>query len=294
MATTTPPDLLALPDDLLATPAARRALQSGLLAAKRSALASAERLARAGWPLLIAIISVSFLHIWDVIALIRPEYVQELQLHHGLYHFTAAAQTLAIDAAALYCVAAAALAGHAGGGDTRRWGIAFFLILTFALNAAYIVRHAPSIDPQLQAAVLPVLDLIFALTLPAFIPIAIVSVERGRAELERCRLLLLVETTALAALLDQAVVDQPAALAAPQPESPVKALQSIPGPVRSPGRPALELGELLKQAPAGSTVTRAGVMELLDCGSSTADRLIAEGIDAGQLERIARGQYRRL
>lgn len=294
MSTPIAPDLLALPDDLLATPAARRALQSGLLAAKRSALASAERLARAGWPLLIAIIGVSFIHIWDVIALIRPAFVHELVLPEGLYHLTAAAQTVAIDAAALYCVAAAALAGATSGTTGPRWGIRFFLLLTFLLNAAYIVRYAPALDPQIRAAVLPALDLLFAVALPAFIPSAIVSVERGRAELERCRLLLLVETTALEALLDQAVIDLPAAPAAPQPESPIKALQSIPGPVRSPGRPALELGELLKQAPAGSTVTRVGVMELLDCGSSTADRLIAEGIDAGALERIARGQYKRL
>src|SRR5579859_2744926 len=83
----------------LDTPAAQRALHMGLLHAKREAMRSAEQLIRWGRPLLIGIITVSFLHLWDTIAAIRPAFVAELRVPAWLYYATAAALTLAIDAA---------------------------------------------------------------------------------------------------------------------------------------------------------------------------------------------------
>src|SRR5579859_2205204 len=58
--------------DMLHSDAAKRALQRGLLEAKRQQLRRASLLARLGRPLLISIVFVSFVHILETIASIRP------------------------------------------------------------------------------------------------------------------------------------------------------------------------------------------------------------------------------
>lgn len=181
-------------------PDAARARQQGLLAARRSALRTAERLAVWGRPLLVGIIGVSFLHLWESIAAYQPEGVATLRLPDLAYHAAAAALTGAIDLAALYLVAANAVCVQAGQPE-RRGALRFFLGLTFLLNGAYLVRHAPSLPTGVQAALLPALDLLFVGLLPAFIPIAIVALEGALQRLGAARLSLLEETTVLRAML---------------------------------------------------------------------------------------------
>jgi hypothetical protein len=181
-------------------PEASRARQQGLLAARRSALRSAEHLGLWGRPLLVGIIGVSFLHLWESIAAYQPEGVATLRLPDLAYHAAAAALTGAIDLAALYLVAANAVCVQAGQPE-RRGALRFFLGLTFLLNGAYLVRHAPSLPAGVQAALLPALDLLFVVLLPAFIPIAIVALEGALQRLGAARLSLLEETTALRAML---------------------------------------------------------------------------------------------
>ncbi|KAB8142950.1 hypothetical protein F8S13_11955 [Chloroflexia bacterium SDU3-3] len=295
-------DLLQLDAALLETPAAKRALQVGLLQAKREALASAGVLARCGRPLLIAVIAVSFLHIWDTIALVKPTWVGELQLPAALYHATAGAFTLAIDAAAFYCVAASGTAALALGPQRRRWGVGFFMLLTFLLNAAYVVRYAPALDAAIRTGVLPLLDVLFAFLLPAFIPVAVVSVEGAAQRVELARLRLLVETTAL-----EELIQSPVKLGGQKPQ---KASQSILGETArlsvgasvealgeavagalSPGRPRYALADLVAHLPIGERRTRHELQQALGCGESTLDRLLAEAVTAGQVERAGRGMY---
>lgn len=295
-------DLLQLDPAMLETPTAKRALQVGLLQAKREALASAGQLARWGRPLLVAVIAVSFLHIWDTIALVKPTWVGELQLPAALYHATAGAFTLAIDAAAFFCVAASGTAVLALGPQPRRWGVGFFMALTFLLNAAYVVRYAPALDAAIRTWLLPLLDVLFIGLLPAFIPVAIFSVEGAAQRVELARLRLLVETTAL-----EELVNAPVKLSGQKPQ---KASGSILGGTArlsvvasaeelgeatvgaiSPGRPRYALSDLVAVLPSGERRTRQELQQALGCGASTLDRLIAEGMTAGQIEREGRGMY---
>jgi len=195
------PNLLAVDDTLLAHPAAQQALRLGVLEAKRSALSQAQNLIIWGRPLLVAIIAVSFLHLWDTIAAIRPAAVPELTLPGWVYHATAAALTLAIDAAALFCLSTGAVTTLASERARHNWGLSFFLMTTFLLNAAYVVRYAPALAEPVRAWVLPGLEIVFAVLLPAIIPVGLFAVERALARLEGARLRLLMETTALDALV---------------------------------------------------------------------------------------------
>ncbi|NTU81989.1 MAG: hypothetical protein HGA45_21860 [Chloroflexales bacterium] len=75
---------------LLERPEAQAARQRGLLRAKHDALRSAEGLV--GWarPLLIGVLTVSFLHLWHQIARIAPEGVPALPLPAWTHWLSAA------------------------------------------------------------------------------------------------------------------------------------------------------------------------------------------------------------
>lgn len=293
-------ELFTMDAQMLETPAARRAWQAGLLVAKLQAMHRAERLVKIGRPLLVAIIFVSFLHIWETIGAIRPEFVQEMRLPSWVYHAAAAALTLAIDAAALYVVAADGTAALAGA--TRRRGATwFFLATTFLLNAAFVVRYAPSLPEDLRTTVLPGLEILFVVLLPATIPVSIVAIEGSVARLEAARLKLLVETTALRELAQ--------GNAGKRGEKPVKASQSINGPLpaldresdgpdmdeETAGRKtAYTLADLEEVTERGETIARREIIDRLKCGETTADKLIGEAVGAGILDRLGRGTYQRL
>lgn len=217
-------DQFALDPADLDTPAARRAWRAGLLRAKTQAMHQAARLSHVGLPLLVVVMMVSIIHIWETISTFRPDHVDALALHPWFHYGSALALTVAIDAVALYVVAAGAAAAVAGEHQPhRQWATWFFLAATFFLNAAYIVRYAPSLPPVVQAWGLPMLDMLFMVLLPAFIPAAILAVKHAMQRCDVARLKLLVETTALAEMIEDPATDQPAPAATPTPAAPARA-----------------------------------------------------------------------
>lgn len=284
------------------TPAARRAMQSGLLEAKQQAMRRAARLAKVGSPLLIGVIAVSFVHLWESVSVYKPAGVPELPLPNEVHYITAAAFTLAIDAVAYYAVACSNAAQFAGARAARRWAVWFFLFLTFTLNAAFIIRHAPNLPEQFTAAALPTLDMLFVFALPAFVPAAIVAVERAAHLVEAARLKLLVETTALAEMVESGKRTEKASGSnngssgkinretTDQPRITATDDQSM---VSTAGgrRQTYQIGALLDLLHDRETISRAELMESLDCGRTTADSLLTEAVDAGRLTKSGRGTY---
>ena len=182
--------------DALDTPEAQAARFAGLLQVKRAAARRAERLATWARPLLVGVVSVSALHIFGQVARFAPATVEALQLPALAYHATAGALTLAVDLVALWLTAAGGalrLAGH----RSPRVALGYTLALTFALNAAYMLAHAPTLGAEARAAVMPWLDALFVVALPLFIPVALYAVEGAAQRLEAARLALLVEAAAL-------------------------------------------------------------------------------------------------
>lgn len=269
--------------ELLDSPAARQALLRGQLQARRQALRHVAALARLGRPLLVGIIFVSALHVWETIAAIRPGWVAELRLQSELYHAAAALLTVAIDLAALFVVAAGAAVALVVPPTGRR-AVWFFLALTFLLNMAFVVRYGPALPAELRAAVLPLLDMLFAVLLPAFVPVGIVAVESATGRLDVARLRLVVEVTTLAELVARA--------APPAGGTPEKATGSGAGDGRliSPGRPLYtidQLGPVLALGEFG----RADVVALVGCGRTTADRLLEEAARAGLISPAGRRRW---
>ncbi|MEN9935872.1 MAG: hypothetical protein RLZZ387_2451 [Chloroflexota bacterium] len=283
----------AIPID---TPAARRALQAGALEARRAALATAETLLRLGNPLLAAILCVSFVHIFHTVAAIKPGSVAALHLPDWLYHLTAAALTVAIDAVALYGIAAGGATRLAGLSPARSWGVAFFLLTTFLLNATFVVRYAPSLTAELRGTILPALDLLFGILLPAAIPVGLATVERTMARLQAAHLRLTVEVTAIEELLR------------PVAKKPQNASERIlgecadrgfggnadgPAGAVSGGRPAsFTLDTVLAAGEGAGVIRRADLIQQLGCSETTLDRLLAEGLARGAIARAGRGAYR--
>lgn len=292
-----PPDDIGIfhaePVDMT-TPAARRALQTGLLASKGKALRNAERLARWGSWLVIAIIAVSFVHLWDTIAAIKPDFVPELRLPVIVFHLTAAALVLAVDLAAFYVVAAGRATLMAGG-SYKKASAFFFLLTTFLLNASFIVRYAPELWGGFREGVLPWFNGAFIILIPAVVPVGIFSIEGATTRLETSILKLLVETTALRELLN------PPAKAPIKERAPSthKASQCDMGTLADNlhdgaggGREReYTVGYLLEVVGESETIQRRDARAVLGCSESTIDRLLDEAVEAGCLTRLGRGAY---
>ena len=197
---TTLAQTLSIDPALLQTPAAQRARQKGILLAKQQALRAAAGLLAWGRLLTWAICFVSALHIWETVAAIAPPAVTPLKLHAAVYHGAALAFTLLIDACAIYIAKANATSAFAGAPPSR-WTL-FFYTVTALLNAAFVARYAPAIDPATQKQLLPLLAGLFVGLLPLSIPAGIVAVETANRTLEATRLTLLVEVTILRELHD--------------------------------------------------------------------------------------------
>lgn len=235
----------ALDPAQLDTPAARQARAQGLLQVKRAAAQRAERLARLARPLLGALVSVSALHIFGQVARFAPAEVAALTLPAWSYHATAAALTLAVDLVALWLVAAGGALRLAGERPPRA-ALGYALGLTFLLNSAYMLAHAPALDGAARAAVLPWLDALFVVALPLFIPVALYAVEGAAQQLEAARLALLVEAAALRPSAESAQTEPaapgwagPVLVAAPAPSW---ARESYPAPVevRTDAAPSMQ------------------------------------------------------
>ena len=284
------------------TPAAQRALYAGILKAKQDAQRKAAILAGFGWPLLIGIMLVSFIHLWETIGLFKPEYVPALQLPAFAYNLTSGLFVAAIDTAAIYALSAANVARLAGNRSGRNYGGLFFLLLTFLLNAAFFVRYAPSLPEGMRSFILPARDIAFVFLLPAFVAVAIFSVERAMDLASVARLKLMVETTALAELAASPaaikVTRQAAALSG---NAAVISSGSVNGNIAedasgaSGGKPRRYLlADLIAVMEAERVYSRAELAEQVGAGSTTMGNLIAEGMASGVIERVANGTYQRV
>lgn len=282
------------------TPAARRALHAGLLEAKTQAQAKARRLAAIGTPLLLAVIGVSFVHLWESVSVYKPEYVPALALPANIHYLTAGAFTLGIDAVAFYVIAAQNAAALAGAKPSRgqRWSTRFFLLLTFMLNAAFIIRHAPALPSSFVGFAMPALDFFNIVALPAFVPISIIAVERAAHVAETTKLKLLVETTVLNELLGnnkQQPINASGSINGLQPANEDKpANDTAPatgGRRQTYTLPDLRAG-LFDQLTGREIVSRAELMQVVGCGESTIDKLIKQAVDAQMLQKLGNGNYK--
>lgn len=292
-------DILTIHIDT-STPAARRALDIGLLEAKTEAYEDTGKLLRFGRPLLLAVIGVSFLHIFDTVSTYKPEDVTALHVAPWLHHISTGALVLAIDAVLAYYIAAGNAIKMATG-KTASWPLVGFIGLTFALNMAYMVRYAPHIDEGFRATMQQWLDTFFVFALSAFVPAAIIAVEYATHLVKTARLRLLVETRTLqertngqsTGKASQSVNGRSTAFNRNE-ETVETATAKIPETDRLLGgrKTAATLAELLAAIDGRSTINRNDAIELLGCGRTKTDELLAEAVEAGKLEKAGRGVYK--
>lgn len=239
-------DLFAIDNQLFERPEAQRALQAGQLEAKAEALKSAKRLVWIGRPLSIGVIAVSFIHLWDRIASIKPADVTALDLSAGVYHGSSGLLTFFVDAVALYLVATRAAAGYTGRKPKVSPAIWFFYALTALLNFSFVLAN--SAMPAFTADWLYGLNFITAVMLALLIPVSIAAIESAIQVCETAKLKLMVEVKALTvlaknapAVISEAIDTAPAQSDGSAPIAPqIAAQQATEAPAR---RPALEAAE---------------------------------------------------
>ena len=186
--------------DLLKHPSAERALIKGTLSAKRSALRTATVLSWLSWPILIAVLLVSFSHLAEQVARVVPNGTSALRLSDDLYNVVALANTGLIDTIALYLVAVSTIAYFSGSQAGRlQW---FYLTMTLALNAGYVLRHYPSVNTLVDDYIL-VVDVIIAVLLILMVPVSIFGVEYAQRVVVQIRLALLAEVTTYQDILEE-------------------------------------------------------------------------------------------
>lgn len=296
------------------TPAARRAYLKGQLVARKSAKRQATAMAWLGWPLFVAVILVSFVHLWETIGAIKPAYVGDLRISAGLHHATAGAWTAAIDAAAIYVTLANSAALLAGAkSPRRRWysylwgGAAPFYILTFVLNALFVIAYAPALSSTLRAGLLPALQASLIILLPGFLPVAASKIEHARRRADAARLHLLAQVEQLSEELRAFDEPQPYATQrrATSGDKPVIAPQSnktllpvdedaILEGVTGGRKKNYSVDDVLVMMPAGQTMNRGDLMRAVGCGATTINNLLADAIEAGHVEKIGHGVYQRV
>lgn len=190
--------LFSVNETLLAHPSAERAINLGTLRAKRSALRTASGLSWVSWPLLVAVLLVSFIHLAEQVARVVPGGTSTLQISDGMYNLVALANTALVDTIALYLVAVASIAHFTGQKAGRlQW---FYLAMTLFLNAGYVLRHYPGVS-ELAEPVLVGVDVAIATLLILMVPVSIYGVERAQRVVEHIRLALLAEVTAYEEIL---------------------------------------------------------------------------------------------
>lgn len=206
-------DLFAIDNELFNRPDTQKALQAGQLVAKQSALTSANRLVAIGRPLSIGVIAVSFIHLWDRIASIRPAGVAELVLNENVYHGSSGLLTFFVDAVALYLVATRAAAHYTGRKPKASPAIWFFYTLTALLNFSFVLAN--SAMPEFTKGWLTGLNFTTAIMLALLIPVSIAAIESAMQVAQVAKLKLMVEVEALTQLLKPseaspaAIADQP-------------------------------------------------------------------------------------
>lgn len=268
------------------------------LDAARSGHKAAHRLAAGGLWLLLGVIAVSFVHLWETLALFLPATVDALHLPASVYHATTAALTLAIDATAAYLAMARAMTPDRGrAAPMARW---FFYALTAMLNAAFFLRYAPDLSEATKAAWLAPIQTAMIVLLAVMIPVSIGAIEAARGRLAALARTLRVETVMLEILSadggrktgHSASASRKTQTAPERPAVADATIDADPITGRTPTRYSLD--NLLAVLEDGQPATRKAIIDRLEASPKTADRLLAAGIDAGAVAQIERGVYQRV
>lgn len=198
--------LFSVNEALLSHPSAERAINLGTLRAKRSAGRTATVLSWLSWPLLVAVLLVSFIHLAEQVARVVPGGTSTLKITEGMYNLVALANTALVDTIALYLVAVASIAHFTGQKAGRlQW---FYLAMTLFLNAGYVLRHYPGVNVMAQPVLVGV-DIFIAALLILMVPVSIYGVEKAQRVVEHIRLALLAEVTAYEEILKAQESEQP-------------------------------------------------------------------------------------
>lgn len=187
---------------LLETPEAQRARLAGVMLAKREALQTARRLVRLAMPLTVAVLLVSFVHLWQLVSGIVPAYVSALRLPDWVHHLSNAALIVSIDCVAVYLLASRKALAYIGESRQGR-AIWFFYVLTALLNGVVILSQMPGLPGWLD----PVRDLgliVSAFMLAILVPLSIAAIERAHHVAEYARLTLIVDVQTLMQLVSPA------------------------------------------------------------------------------------------
>lgn len=185
--------------ELMDRPEAQRARLHGVLLAKHEALRTARRLVRLAMPLIVAVLVVSFVHLWQEVSGIVPAYVQPLQLWGPVYHISNAALIISIDCVAVYLLASRKVLTYIG--ETRQGAaIWFFYVLTALLNGVVIFAQMPGLPAWLdwfEGAG----RVVVAFMLAVLVPLSIAAIERAHHVAEYARLMLIVDIQTLHGLI---------------------------------------------------------------------------------------------
>jgi hypothetical protein len=292
---------LSIDPALLERPEAQAARQRGLLRAKHDALRAAEGLVDWARPLLIGVLIVSFLHLWHQIARIAPEGVPALPLPAWTHWLSAALLTISVDATALYLVATRSAAQYARLGGQGAVSVWFFYLLTAALNSLFVLSYTPGLPTQVQS-ITPALSLLGAILLGLLVPVSIAALERARQVADVARLSLLVEVETLRGVVASEQAEHSSDSA------PGRVLRASTQPAAlteqlpleragEAGRPlSYSVDDLIAAFPMDATgaglISPREVRERLGCSEASAHRLLQAAVEAGRLERAARGAYR--
>lgn len=281
----------AVDPTLLQSRAAQEARRKGVLLAKEQALRAAEGLLRWGRLLSWGVVFVSAIHIWESVASIAPAEAGHLTLPPMVYHLAALAFTLMIDAIALFVGRANAVAELAGVAGSRWAG--YFYAVTALLNAAFVASHAPALEDDVRAQILPALGMLFVVILPATVPAGIIAVEQARRALEISRLTLIAEVAELREL-----VAAPRVTGRQNASSSVLAVDGPPSRTEdltvssTGGRPQqFRVEELVARMCDRQTFAPADAQRALGASESSVRRLLAEGQERGLITRRDVGVY---
>lgn len=166
------------------TPVTEKARRYGELQAHQEAFKTVEALKKWGGALLVLLLLTSAFHLFVVLAGVG-------QLSDLAHYAGAALQVLSIDATALYLVLARG-ALHTTGRDTATKAVWYFLSLTAALNAVFLLSFTASL-PSWAVDLRPAASSIAVSLLIVFFLVAVAAVERARDTLNEARLDLLVD-----------------------------------------------------------------------------------------------------
>lgn len=157
-------------------------------------------LLRFGKKLPYAVVFVSAIHIWEIVARIAPNSVPQLKLDPFLYHTSALVFILLIDVIIVYIKKAyTALAQVKVKESLSIW---FFYVLTALLNAAFIAANSQDANSTLKNLLVEVYNTLFLFMLPITIPIAINSIEESNKKLQAFKVLLMVDIATFTGLIE--------------------------------------------------------------------------------------------